>query len=185
MYAKREIEIQVREQVSPDLLRLDCTFVNRSDRPLYVFTRVMSKTLQPLPHRAYTAYRAEDQALHVFLGVPPIPKGLHVYAKVVPLASLLRPGKSMADHFELPIPVAEWQPYADPEQTDDVEPVEVRRIVVTTEYFSGDKLVREPRWDAALGYFRALGVTLHRTQAVIELAAPIVVLKRNDEFTRF
>ena len=185
MHAKSEIQIQVRERVADDLLRLDCTFINQSDRPLSVFTRVMSKALQPLPHRAYTAYRADDEALHVFLGVPPIPKGLHVYAKVVPLASLVHPGKSVTDHFELPIPVVEWQPYADPESTDDVEAVPARKIVVTTEYFGGDKLVREPRWDAALGYFRALGVPLVRTQAVIELATPIVVLKRNDEFARF
>jgi hypothetical protein len=183
--SKPEIRIDARAQASTDLLRLDCTFVNQSDRPLYVFTRVLSKSLQPLPQRAYTAYRADDEALHVFLGVPPIPKGLHVYAKVVPLASLVRPGKSVMEHFELPVPVAEWQPYADPETTDDVEPVQTHKVVVTTEYFSGDKLVREPRWDAALGYFRALGVPLLRTHMAIELAAPIVVMKRNDEFPRF
>jgi len=41
-----------------------------------VFTCIASRGLQPLPHRACTAFREKNRALHVFLGDPPIPKGL-------------------------------------------------------------------------------------------------------------
>jgi hypothetical protein len=184
MFFNPDLQLTVRERHTPDSLRIDCTFTNRADCPLYVFTCMVSPGLKPLPHRACTAFREKDQALHVFLGVPPIPKGLRVYAKAVPLSSLLEPGKSVSEYFEMPVPVPEWQPYADPEQAEQVETVSARKIVVTAEYFETTRLLREARWDESTGLFKAFGTPLLRARGVVDLAEPIPILKRNDDFTR-
>jgi hypothetical protein len=185
MFTKPEITIAVHEERTADSLSLECTFTNQGDRPLYVFTCVASRGLKPLPHRAYAAFRDKDHALHLFLGVPPIPRGLRVYAKVVPFSSLLRPRKSVTERYDMPIPVPEWQPYTDPEETEDVEIVEAKKIVLSTEYFGLEDLVREARWDAAAGYFRALGVKPLRARAEAQGTEPVAVVKRLDAFERF
>jgi hypothetical protein len=185
MLVNPDLQLTVRERHTRDSLRIDCTFTNRADGPLYVFTCMASAWLEPLPHRAYTAFREEDRALHVLLGVPPIPKDLDVHVKIVPFSSLVQPGKSVSEYFEMPIPVPEWQPYADPEEAVEAETVSAAKIVVTAEYFGTTRLLREPRWDVSIGLYKAHGVPVLRTQGMIELAEPIPILKRKDDFTRF
>ena len=185
MRREPELRITLAERRRDGGLRLDYTFTNAGHSPLYVFTRVADNRLRPRPHQAYTAWRERPEALHLFLGVPPIPKGLHVYVKVVPFASYLPPGKSYSYYLELPLPVPEWQPYADPEQAEDVESVVTRSVLVSTEYFREDQLLRPPTPAGPAGYFKALGAPLVRTGAYLTLAEPVTVLKRRDEFERF
>jgi hypothetical protein len=185
MTEDRHMLITLRELRLANQLRIDYTCTNQGKQPFYVYTCITQKGQQPLPNRAYTAYRAADETLHLFLGVPPIPRGLRVYAKVVPFASLLRPGEQHADYLEVPIPIAEWQPYADPPETSDVDIVQARRVLVSTEYFGEGRLVRPPQWDREIRQYRALGAQTQRVEAAIELSEPVSVLKRRDDFERF
>lgn len=185
MTQEPELLITLGERRREGVLRIDYTFTNQGTKPLYVFTRAADKMLRPLPHRAYTAFRDQPEALHLFLGVPPIPKGLRVYVKVVPFSSYLRPGERFTDYLEAPIPVPEWQPYADPDETEDVETVSVGRVLVSTQYFAEKGLLRPPKRDELSGYFKALGVPLVGMGAYVKLAEPVAVRKRRDEFERF
>jgi hypothetical protein len=181
----QELVLTLSELRLPGQLRIEYSYTNAGQRPLYVYACAASRALQPLPHRACTALREADAALHLSLGVPPIPKGLRVYAKVVPFAVRLRPGQRHVDYLEVPVPVPEWQPYADPEETEDVETIEARRVVLSTEYFGEPQLVRPAKWDSAAGYFKAHGAPTRRAEATLELHAPLPVRKRRDDFERF
>jgi len=185
MTQESPIVITLRELRSADRLRIDFTCTNQGRLPLFVYTRVAGMPHQALPHRAYTAYREADEALHLFLGIPPIPKGLRVYAKIVPFATLLRPGQRHADYLDVPIPAPEWQAYYDLPGAGDVETVQARRVVVSTEFFGEPQLIRPAKWDANAGGFRALGAPPRRAAATIELSEPLAVLKRRDAFERF
>ena len=181
----QELVLTLGELRLPGQLRIEFSCTNAGPRPLFVYACAASRVVRPLPHRAYTALRQPEAALHLSLGVPPIPKGLRVYVKVVPYAVLLRPGQRHADYLEVPVPVPEWQPYADPQETADVEPAEVRRVLLSTAYFGEPQLVRAARWDGAAGYFKAHGAPASSVQAALELHAPLPVLKRRDDFERF
>ncbi len=185
MRAEPELRITLAERRRDGVLRIDYTFTNDGMKPLYVFSCVADNMLQPLPHRAYTALREEPLALHLFLGLPPIPQGLRVHTKIVPFASYLRPGERFADYLEVPLPAPEWQPYVDPEQTEDVETVQVPRVLVSTHYFGQESLLRAPKRDEPSGYFKALGGPLVGMGAYLNLAEPLAVQKRRDEFERF
>jgi hypothetical protein len=180
-----ELVLTLAEHRLPDRLRVELTFTNAGKRSLYAYACAASRALRPLPQRAYTALRERDAALHLLLGVPPIPRGLRVYAKVVPFAVLLRPGQRHVGAVELPVPVPEWQPYADPQETEDVEEVEARRLVLSTEYFGEGQLVRPAQWDSQAGHFKAHGAVTLRAEAALELHVPVPVRKRLDNFERF
>jgi hypothetical protein len=181
----QELVLTLSELRLPGELRIEYRCTNEGKRPLYLYACIADRAAQSLPHRAYTALREADEALHLSLGVPPIPEGLQVYVKVVPFAVLLRPGQRHVDYLELPVPVPEWGPYADPEETEDVETVEVRRVLLSTEYFGEEQLVRPAKWDGPAGYFKAHGAPALRVQAALELHATLPVLKRRDDFERF
>src|SRR5262245_60637236 len=120
------LTIALGELRLPGKLRIDYTITNEGRVPFYVYSCIAAKANRPLLHQAYTCYWEKDQALHLSLGVPPIPKGLHVYAKIVPYAWLLRPGERHAEYIELPFPVPEWCPYVEPPPPEEVEIVQVR-----------------------------------------------------------
>src|SRR5262249_51462834 len=185
MHMAGELVLTLSELRLPGELRIEYSCTNEGKRPLYVYACAADSTVQPLPHRAYTALREADEALHLSLGVPPIPKGLHVYVKVVPFAVRLRPGQRHVDYLELPVPVPEWGPYADPQETEDVETVQVRRMLLSTEAFGEPQLVRPAKWDGAAGYFKAHGAPALRVAASLGLREPLPVLKRRDDFERF
>jgi len=185
MAKQQDLDIDLRSQRKHDRLRIDFTMTNRARSAVYVFTRAASPNLQPLPHRAYTAYSDADQSLHLLLAEAPIPKGLSVYVKVVPFARHLRPGESHSDYLEVPLPVSEWQPYADPQQTNDVETVETRRVVLLTEYWWEPATIKLARVEGHLGYVKGFGTPCWQATATLELPEPIAVLKRCDDFARF
>ncbi|HJZ92086.1 MAG TPA: hypothetical protein VKE40_14520 [Gemmataceae bacterium] len=180
-----ELAIALRGERRDDALRVSYTFTNQGRYPVYVFTRVASGLREPLSHRAYTAFREDETALHLFLGIPPIPKGMHVYAKVVPFSSLLRPGETYTDYIEVPVPAVEWQPYADPEAADDTDPVEARRVLLSTEYWWENRSIRAAPLDGHPGYFKAIGAPGFAATATLGLPEPIPVKKRRDAFERF
>ncbi|MBL8792710.1 MAG: hypothetical protein JNM56_02265 [Planctomycetia bacterium] len=163
---------------------MEFTVVNEGRQPYYVFTCAAGGLREPLPHRAYTAYSDADQALHLLLGLPPVPPGSNVFARIVPLSTFLQPGDRHADFLDIPLPVPEWQPYL-PENTQDVEIVEARRLRLATEYFSHASLFRPPEWDHQFFFFRAFGGESLPVSATLELDEPLSVLKRRDRFERF
>jgi hypothetical protein len=190
-YYEPEIQIALQAQPAADRLHIDYTFTNVGDRPLFVLARAAGRRREPLPHQAYVAFHDKQKMLHLFLGIPPIPRGLRVYVKVIPYSSLLRPGQSMEGHLEFPAPVTEWQPYLDPEAAerpegpDDFEAVEARRVLLSTEYFGESDLIRLRESHEAPGYYQALGSPTYRTRAMLDLTEPIPVRKRRGPFERF
>jgi len=181
----QDLDIDLRARRENDRLRIDFTMTNRARSGVYARTRAAGSNLQPLPHRAYTAYSEADQSLHLLIAEAPIPKGLSVYVKVVPFARYLRAGESFSDHLELPLPVPEWQPYADPPETDDVEPVETRRIVLLTEYWWELATIKLAKVEDHPGYVKGFGTPTWQAKAAVELPEPIAVLKRRDDYARF
>jgi hypothetical protein len=180
MKPKPEVVLACSERRSPTELRIDYTITNQGSRPLYVYTCVARRPRQPLPHQAYTTFRKEDAVLELFLGLPAIPRGWRVYAKIAPYASLLRPGGRHVDYLEMSIPAREWQPYGESPEPDQVETVPARRLVLATEYFPEQELVRPAQWESSVRHFRALGARTRRVEATIELAEPLPVIKPRE-----
>jgi hypothetical protein len=185
MAREPELRISLRARREEDRLRIDFTFANLAHTSVYVYSLVASPVMEPLPHRAYTAYADADQSLHLLLGEAPGPNGLSVYAKVIPFASYLRPGESHADYIEVTVPVPEWQPYADPWKADEVEIVQTRRVSLLTDYWWERTSLRAAPIAKYPGYFKAQGTSLVRESASVELSEPIPVLRRRDEYERF
>jgi hypothetical protein len=165
------------------VLFVQTTFQNQGRLPAYVYTRVLDRDLEPQPRRAYTAHVAEAGALKLFLGIAPIPEGLSVYGKVVPWASYLRPGKGYTDYYEVPIPVVEWQPYAEPE--GETDPVQVSRLIVETEWWVEPATLNGKPIEDAPGFYKALGHPSEMASATIELPDPVTVSRRREGYTRF
>lgn len=185
MTREPELRISLRARREEDRLRVDFTFANLARTSLYAYSLVASPVMEPLPHRAYTAYAEADESLHVLLGEAPAPNGLSVYAKVIPFASYLRPGEIHSDYVEVAVPVPEWHPYAKPSEADDVEIDQARRVTLLTDYWWERTSLRAAPIARHPGYFKALGTKLVRESTSVELTEPIPVLRRRDEYMRF
>ena len=58
-------------------------------------------------------------------------------------------------------------------------------MLLSTEYFPEDGLLRPAKPTDVPGYFKAHGAPSVRVGAYLNLAEPVLVLKRRDEFERF
>ena len=179
-----EIKLALRAQRSSDLLRVEFTVTNEGRQPYYVFTCAGGPQRSALPHRAYTAFREQEEALHLSLALALVPRGRSVLTRIVPLSTFLQPGDRHTDFLKVPIPVPEWQPYYQ-EQTEEVDIVQARRLLLSSEYFTHESLFRPPVWDDQVSYFRAFGGESFPISATLELEEPLPVLKRRDGFERF
>jgi hypothetical protein len=164
-------------------LFVQTTFKNQGRLSAYVYTRVRDRHLTPLPRRAYTAHATDAGALKLFLGVAPIPDGLCVFGRVEPWASFLRPGTGYTDFYEVPVPVPEWQPYAEPE--GETDPVEVSRVIVETEWWVEPATLMVAPVTGAPGFYTACGHPSERATTTIELPEPVTISRRREGYTRF
>ena len=151
-----DLEITLRERPAEGALRIEYTLTNQGRHALYAFTQVLGAKYRPLPHRAYTALRERPDALHLFLGMPPIPPGVNVCVKIVPLAAYLPPGRSLTDYIEAPVPVREWQPYFAPDEAGGGPVVKVEWVTLSTEYFREKNAIHVRKADEYPGRYRGL-----------------------------
>jgi hypothetical protein len=137
-----------------------------------------------MPSLSAMAVAAGFKALFkLFLGIAPIPDGLSVYVKAVPWATDLKPGRAYSDLYEVPLPAAKWQPYADPETETD--PVEVKRLIVETEWWVEPATLKVAAIEDAPGFYKAMGNPSERAATTIDVPQPVTVSRRRAAFTRF
>ena len=180
-----DLDIALRQEARPGALRVHYTITNEAGQPVYVYTCVAGPDYGPLPHRAYTALRDRPKALHLFLGLPPVPAAWRLYARVSPFASCLLPRQSVTGYVEVPVPVREWSPYFPDDQSPDTPVVSTDWVILTTECFREKDAIFLKKADGYAGRFRGRGYPQQRAGAHLRLSAPVAVHKRTDDFVRF
>lgn len=105
--------LTVTARQSPDTLVLTCRVSNRSGTDYGLFARIPETfadgSLKLSPHTAYIA--VADGVLVVGKYFLPIPEGLKVAERHIPLAVLIPNGSNWEEQIVLPIPVRVCQPY--------------------------------------------------------------------------
>jgi hypothetical protein len=203
MNAGSDVELSVEVNQTPSRLRLGLSVRNAGRERIFVRLIATNAAHAPLPELAYTACR-EEGLLHVLIGEPPQPPGgPDLYAPVMPLARGVAPGESAGTDVVLDVPVEEWQPYAplpeeaqgdegsaEPGGQGDSEPLQeetsVTRILVSLEYVLERNIsAHSRRDDYPEGFYRVVGTPVEVVQETVDLASPLAVLRRTDDYPRF
>ena len=174
------LEVDLQWTVDDTGLRLVYNAQNRADVDLYVGLIPTGGDGQP---RFGDVHRivGEDGALHLDFLPPPVPRGVAIYARAIPLSIRVSTGSSVRGVIELTRPVIEHHAYCPPVDLDAVEPIEVTRI--NLRFWA----LREPEVAFARpvpGYddlLRAGGAPPIRTTCAFTIDSPLIVLRRLDE----
>jgi len=164
-------------------LRLRWTVVNRASDPLYLCVR--TNIGDKIFAQPYTYLREADSVLAMTFRDIPIPPGMNVYHPDFPYYRMLKPGQSVQEAVEVPVPVREAHPYCERTYSDKTIPVPVTKIEFSVEYlWCRDKYVAYPiPHDPEL--VQARGNQYHLLEKIFELQRPVLVAKRLDEFYRY
>jgi hypothetical protein len=171
--------------VNEEKIVISYSISHAGDTPAYVMTLVTDAGLTPLPHKAHVAFLEIEQAVHVFLGQAPLPAGIEVLVKALPLSRLLKRGDTFKDYIDISIPIMEWQPYAHDKYPSDCIDRLVNRLVLSTEFIFPENAFFARKIDKPQGYFRVNGYPVGKLSTTIQLDHPVRVLQRTDDFVRF
>lgn len=105
-----ETSFNLRENV----LQIEYKVKNSTAKPIYLFNVLwdFDKTgnYVAAPQPVYAVLR-QDKRLHLAKQILPLPKGRKVELRLIPFATKVEAGAEFGEKIELPVPVAEYNPY--------------------------------------------------------------------------
>lgn len=129
-----------------------------------------------------------DNFAHVLKGIAPLPPGRQVTVRIIPLAAKLAAGGMLERVLEVPLPLAETDPYHPDLPLREYVLTDIQGVVLTIEFISStvEGFAAEPP-DFAPDLYRVRGNnTVGQTERV-SCAFPsrqLQIMKRTDDFPR-
>jgi hypothetical protein len=137
------VSLTCRPELRPDRLRLSYAVTNKREEDLYVldfipfFPYSDLKSRKTVPDFRVVTLRREGAAgARILKGIPPVPFGRSVNARIIPLGTKLPPGETLERALELALPLREQNPY-DPETAETAyREAAVSRLRLTVQVLS-------------------------------------------------
>jgi hypothetical protein len=168
------------------------TVTNHGAADIYVMDATAARdpsTGRPIIDRnAPVIWLGADGFAHVLKGIAPLPPDRAVNVRVIPFAAKLTPGASLERSLEVPLPLAETDPYHPDLPLREYELTDIKGVVLTIEFLRStvEGFAVEPAAGAPDLYHVRSKHTAGQTERV-SCAFPsrqLQILKRPDNFPR-
>lgn len=185
------ITLSCRPDRAGNKLIFPYTVANSGPADVYVMDAVRARAADGSPivdRNAAVIWLGGDGFAHVLKGIAPLPPDKLVNVRLIPLAARLAPGASLERVLEVPLPLAETDPYHPDLPLREYTLTEIQGVTLTVEFMRGtvEEFAAEPAPDAP-DLFRVSGKhTVGQTERV-SCGFPsrqLQILKRPDNFPR-
>jgi hypothetical protein len=187
---KSEITMKTSIRVDGSLLVVSYVVANESRADIYVLDVLWAQSgeEQPFtdPKMAYASI-TDDGLLHLARAVPPVPQSKFVEFTIVPFAHRVPPGDTYSSTFEVPLPVAEYNPYFPERKSNAYETVTASQVKFELTWLSddGDLRVEDSPIAGALGITHPKLLTVIKSLESEAFDLDVPVQRRTDKFERF
>jgi hypothetical protein len=131
----QNITVKCHPEFSRSTLRMNYTVSNQSTDVIYLLDTIAG--VDPQAQKAiantdifYLCWRKPAMA-YCIKGIPPIPEGMDVMAAIIPFGYKLSPSETIERSFEIPIPLAEQNPYSPPLGTEEYSEESINKLQLT------------------------------------------------------
>jgi hypothetical protein len=182
----RDISLSSSAEVLPDALRIRYAVHNKGRDDIYLLDRLAAAPADKTGAGLYVCWRGRSTVL-VLRGIAPLPTNRDVKVRIVPLGTLVQPGRKAERELLLPLPLAEQGPYDPPLPPGSGAPDTASHVVLRVEFLRGsaDGFVAEPGPVDGTFKVRARHTVGQAESLENEIAVPpLKVLRRDDAFGR-
>lgn len=134
-----DVSLSAQSTITAHEIRIKYSVSNGSGGDVYVLDGLPARrpeTRMPyVPAGAYSLFLGEPDDAIILVGVPPLPRNKLVSVRVMPLATKLPPGATLAQELApITTPLTETSPYATDDELRNPEVVTVRRLVLAVQF---------------------------------------------------